>query len=123
MFLVLPGALATHMVQLIPGIQFSLVSIQKNSNMKIDPLSFIQCLLTGHHPTVVHPHAATLVPAIISPVSDSFYKISSEALVGLQLLVKVLVLRPHQPHTTLLFTLTRFISAALSGLRLDLMRC
>ena len=43
----LPGALATHMVMLIPGIQFSLGSNQRNSNMKIDPLPFIQCLLTG----------------------------------------------------------------------------
>ena len=87
LFLVLPGALATHMVQLIPGIQFTLGSNQKNSNMKIDPLSFIQYL---HR---VPPPVTGLVPAIISPVSDSFYKISSEALVVLQLLVKVL--RPH----------------------------
>ena len=52
--------------------------------MKIDTLSFIQSLLTNHHPTVFHPHAPILVPAIISSVSDSFYKISSEALVVLQ---------------------------------------
>ena len=88
LILVLPGALASHMLQLIPGIQFSLGSNQNNSNMKIDTLSFIQCLLTGHHPTVFNPHAATLVPAIISAVSDS-YKISSDTLVVLQLLVKV----------------------------------
>ena len=36
-----------------------------------------------------HPHAAVLVPAVIAAVSDTFYKISSEALVVLQLLVKV----------------------------------
>ena len=48
-----------------------------------------QSLLSGHHPTVFHPHAAILVPAIIAAVSDTFYKISSEALVVLQLLVKV----------------------------------
>ena len=52
--------------------------------MKIDTLSFIQCLLAGHHPTVFHPHAPVLVPAIITAVSDTFYKISSEALVVLQ---------------------------------------
>ena len=87
---VLPGALATHMDLIVPGIQFSLGNNQSNSNMKIDTLSFIQCLLTGHHPTVFHPHAQVLVPAIITAVSDTFYKISSEALVVLQLLVKVL---------------------------------
>jgi len=104
LILVLPGALAVHMNQLVPGIQFSLGNSQNNSNMKIDTLSFIQCLLSGHHPTVFHPHAATLVPAIISAVSDTFYKISSEALVVLQLLVKVL--RPlHSSPTTFDFTL------------------
>ena len=87
---VLPGALATHMDLIVPGIQFSLGNNQSNSNMKIDTLSFIQCLLTGHHPTVFHPHAHVLVPAIITAVSDTFYKFSSEALVVLQLLVKVL---------------------------------
>ena len=47
--------------------------------------------MSGHHPTVFHPHAAVLVPAVIAAVSDTFYKISSEALVVLQLLVKVLL--------------------------------
>ena len=69
LILVLPVDLSTHMVKLIPVIQFSHGNNQNNINMEIDTLSFIQCLLTGHHPTVFHPHAATLVPAIIS-VSD-----------------------------------------------------
>ena len=112
LILVLPGALASHMNLLVPGVQFSLASSQSNSNMKIDTLSFVQvhylvcvkilsvilresflgifqALLSGHHPTVFHPHAAVLVPAVIAAVSDTFYKISSEALVVLQLLVKV----------------------------------
>ena len=55
--------------------------------MKIYVLSFIQCLLTGHHPTVLHAHA---VPSIFSIGSESFYKISCKALVVLQVLVKVL---------------------------------
>jgi len=101
---VLPGALASHMNLLVPGIQFSLASGQSNSNMKIDTLSFIQALLTGHHPTVFHPHASILVPAVIAAVSDTFYKISSEALVVLQLLVKVLRPLDSSP-TTFDFTL------------------
>jgi hypothetical protein len=48
-------------------------------------------LLSGHEPRVFHPHASLLVPAVISAVSDPFYKISSEALLVLQLLVKVFV--------------------------------
>jgi len=104
LILVLPGALATHMEIIIGGIQFSLGNNLNNSNMKIDTLSFIQSLLTGHHPTVFHPHAPILVPAIINAVSDSFYKISSEALVVLQLLVKVLRPLDSSP-TTFDFTL------------------
>jgi cullin-associated NEDD8-dissociated protein 1 len=60
--------------------------------MKIDTLSFIQQLLQnqGQMPAIFHPHAPVLVPAIIAAVSDPFYKISSEALLVLESLVKVL---------------------------------
>ena len=89
LLLVLPGALATNMVQLIPGIQFSLCSNQDSSNMKIATLSFIQSFLTSHHPAVFHPHAAPLGLAILSAVNDS-YNINTEELAVLKLLVKVL---------------------------------
>jgi len=93
---VLPGCLAEHIPALIPGIQFSLGDKQSSSNMKIDTLSFVQHLLQnrGQMPSVFHPHAPVLVPAIIAAVSDPFYKISSEALLVLESLVKVL--RPLQ---------------------------
>ena len=70
--------------------------------MKIDTLSFVQHLLLSHGakpstansvesgPAIFHPHAPVLVPAIIASVSDPFYKISSEALLVLESLVKVL---------------------------------
>jgi len=89
---VLPGALSEHIPALIPGIQFSLGDKQSSSNMKIDTLSFVQHLLQnqGQLPSVFHPHAPVLVPAIISAVSDPFYKISSEALLVLESLVKIL---------------------------------
>lgn len=89
---VLPGALSDHIPALIPGIQFSLGDKQSSSNMKIDTLSFVQHLLQnqGQMPNVFHPHAPVLVPAIITAVSDPFYKISSEALLVLESLVKVL---------------------------------
>merc|ERR1719232_1408303 len=89
---VLPGALAEHIPALIPGIQFSLGDKQSSSNMKIDTLSFVQHLLQnqGQLPSVFHPHAPVLVPAIISAVSYPFYKISSEALLVLESLVKIL---------------------------------
>lgn len=96
---VIPGALADHIPALIPGIQFSLGDKQSSSNMKIDTLAFILHLLQnqGQMPSVFHPHAPVLVPAIIAAVSDPFYKISSEALLVLESLVKVL--RPLGIHT------------------------
>ncbi|XP_040569539.1 cullin-associated NEDD8-dissociated protein 1 [Lepeophtheirus salmonis] len=90
LILVLPGALTPHIPALIPGIQFSLGDKQSSSNMKIDTVAFIQHLLTHHPPIVFHSHVAVLVPAIIASVSDPFYKISSEALLVLESLVKVI---------------------------------
>merc|ERR1712226_829745 len=92
LIIVLPGALADHIPALIPGILFSLGDKQSSSNMKIDTLSFVQHLLQnqGQMPSVFHPHAPVLVPAIIAAVSDPFYKISSEALLVLESLVRVL---------------------------------
>ena len=105
LILVAPGILAAHIPALIPGIQFSLSDKQSSSNMKIDTLAFVQQLLQSHSspfavtvgggtieagPAVFHPHAPVLVPAIIAAVSDPFYKISSEALLVLESLVRVL---------------------------------
>jgi cullin-associated NEDD8-dissociated protein 1 len=105
LILVAPGVLAAHIPSIIPGIQYSLSDKQSSSNMKIDTLSFVQHLLQSHSspfavvagggsieagPAVFHPHAAVLVPAIIAAVSDPFYKISSEALLVLESLVRVL---------------------------------
>jgi len=84
---VAPGALANHVQVILPGIQYSLAD--KTSNMKIDALQFIQQLLTTHTGSVFHPHAPVLIPAVISAVSDPFYKISSEALLVLETLVRV----------------------------------
>ncbi|RZF37572.1 hypothetical protein LSTR_LSTR013993 [Laodelphax striatellus] len=87
---VLPGALTNHVPALIPGIQYSLGDKNSSSTMKIDTLSFVHCLLTSHPPEVFHPHMAVLVPPVIAAVGDSFYKITAEALLVLQQLVKVI---------------------------------
>ncbi|KAL1433050.1 hypothetical protein MTO96_002025 [Rhipicephalus appendiculatus] len=86
----LPGALADYLPALLPGLHFSLSDRQSSSNMKIDTLAFLGCLLTHHSPQVFHPHIDTLLPPIIVAVGDSFYKITSEALLVLQQLVKVI---------------------------------
>lgn len=60
--LVYPGALAEHMPALVPGIQYSLGDKNTSSNMKIDTLTFLHCLLTHHNPEVFHNHIASFVP-------------------------------------------------------------
>ncbi|XP_014246740.1 cullin-associated NEDD8-dissociated protein 1 isoform X2 [Cimex lectularius] len=87
---VLPGALTNHIPALIPGIQYSMGDRNSSSNMKIDTLSFMHCLLTTHSAEVFHTYMHVLVPSVVSAVSDSFYKITAEALLVLQQLVKVL---------------------------------
>ncbi|XP_064480368.1 cullin-associated NEDD8-dissociated protein 1-like [Ornithodoros turicata] len=98
---VLPGALADHVPMLVPGVQFSLSDKNSSSNMKIDTLAFLNCLLIHHNPAVFHAHIGALIPPIISAVGDSFYKITSEALLVLQQLVKVI--RPLDQESSFTF--------------------
>lgn len=86
----LPGALAQHIGDIIPGLLYSLGEKNVSSNMKIEALSFIHTLLTSHHPEAFHPFIHILLPPIINAVGDSFYKITAEALNVLQELVKVI---------------------------------
>uniref|UniRef100_A0A023F571 Putative tata-binding protein-interacting protein n=3 Tax=Triatoma infestans TaxID=30076 RepID=A0A023F571_TRIIF len=98
---VLPGALTNHIPALLPGIQYSMGDRNSSSNMKIETLSFLHCLLTTHPPEVFHPHMPVLVPPVVQAVSDTFYKITAEALLVLQELVKVL--RPFDKRSTFNF--------------------
>jgi len=111
--IVLPGALTKHIGTLIPGIQYSLryyififiifscvlliisliiIFSDKNSssNMKIDTLSFIHCVLTSHPPEIFHPWVEQIIVPILGAVGDPFYKITAEALIVLQEMVKVI---------------------------------
>uniref|UniRef100_A0A3P8Y8P3 TATA-binding protein interacting (TIP20) domain-containing protein n=1 Tax=Esox lucius TaxID=8010 RepID=A0A3P8Y8P3_ESOLU len=83
---VLPGALTQHIPVLVPGIIFSLNDKSSSSNLKIDALSCLYVILCNHQPQVFHPHA--LVPPVVACVGDPFYKITSEALLVTQQLVK-----------------------------------
>ncbi|XP_065543369.1 cullin-associated NEDD8-dissociated protein 1-like isoform X4 [Lathamus discolor] len=88
---VLPGCLADHVPALIPaGIVFSLADKSSSSNMRIDTLSFLHVLLCNHQPEVFHPHIKSLLPPVVTCIGDPFYKITSEALLVTQQLVKVI---------------------------------
>lgn len=86
----LPGAFTNHVDQLMPGINYSLSDKNTTSNMKIDALNFVCCLLQKHNPQVFHIHIKLLIPLVVNAVSDSFYKIVTEALLVLQQMVKVI---------------------------------
>uniref|UniRef100_A0A673ZWN2 Cullin-associated and neddylation-dissociated 1 n=1 Tax=Salmo trutta TaxID=8032 RepID=A0A673ZWN2_SALTR len=111
---VLPGALTLHIPVLVPGIIFSLNDKSSSSNLKIDALSCLYVVLCNHQPQVFHPHVQALVPPVVACVGDPFYKITSEALLVSQQLVKVI--RPldqperdtfdASPYITDLFTCT-----------------
>ncbi|XP_072237643.1 cullin-associated NEDD8-dissociated protein 2 [Leuresthes tenuis] len=85
-----PGALEEHIPALIPGIIFSLTDKSTSSTIRIDALSFFHVLLLSHPPQAFQPHMQVLLPAVLACVEDTFYKITSEALLVTQQLVKVM---------------------------------
>eukprot|EP00076_Gallus_gallus_P044773 XP_025010311.1 cullin-associated NEDD8-dissociated protein 1 isoform X2 [Gallus gallus] len=87
---VLPGCLAEHIPALVPGIVFSLSDKSNSSNMRIDALSFLHVLLCNHQPEAFHPYIKSLLPPVVACIGDPFYKITSEALLVAQQLVKVI---------------------------------
>nr|XP_006631060.1 PREDICTED: cullin-associated NEDD8-dissociated protein 2 [Lepisosteus oculatus] len=94
----LPGALGDHIPSLIPGIMYSLTDKSSSSNMKIDALSFLNVLLGTHPPEVFHSHIKLILPPVVACIGDPFYKITSEALLVTQQLVKVI--RPLEKPST-----------------------
>ncbi|KAA8593608.1 hypothetical protein FQN60_009724 [Etheostoma spectabile] len=85
-----PGALEQHIPALIPGLVFSLTDKSTSSTMRIDALSFFHVLLLSHPPEAFQPHMQVLLPPVVACVEDPFYKITSEALLVAQQLVRVM---------------------------------
>uniref|UniRef100_A0A8D3CWN3 TATA-binding protein interacting (TIP20) domain-containing protein n=1 Tax=Scophthalmus maximus TaxID=52904 RepID=A0A8D3CWN3_SCOMX len=104
-----PGGLETHIPALIPGIVFSLTDKSTSSTMRIDALSFFHVLLLSHPPQAFQPHLQVLLPPVVACVDDTFYKITSEALLVTQQLVRVM--RPHG------FCVSQVFSATLKRLK------
>jgi len=92
----IPGCLSDHLPALMSGIQYSLSPSRSDSNIKIEVLGFLHIVLLHHDSQVIQPHIKELVPLVIGCVNDSFYKITSDALLVLQDLVKVIC----APNTT-----------------------
>jgi len=71
------------------GIIFSLNDKSSSSNLKIDALSCLHVIMVTHPAHAFHAHVPSLVPPVVACVGDPFYKITSEALLVTQQLVKV----------------------------------
>lgn len=94
-------------VRFVAGIIFSLNDKSSSSNLKIDALACLYVVMVTHPAHAFHAHVPALVPPVVSCVGDPFYKITSEALLVTQQLVKVETehaaaaaatwLRPHDP--------------------------
>lgn len=91
------GGLSDEFGLFLPAIESCLAGgdseqqhVALTSNLKIEVLSFLRLLFHNHPPHVMHPHLSRLAPAIISTISDRFYKISSEAFFVCIELIKVI---------------------------------
>ena len=93
---VLPSSLRDDAATLIPGILYSMNDKNSSSNMKIDALSFLFAFMKTTPPEVFQPHTHSLLPAVIASVGDSFYKISSQGLLVLTQLIRVIRPNPGQ---------------------------
>lgn len=100
---VLPSSLRDDAATLIPGILYSMNDKNSSSNMKIDALSFLNSFMKTTPPEVFQPHTQSLLPAVIASVGDPFYKISSEALLVLTQMIRVIRPLPGQTDSAFAF--------------------
>ncbi|CAG9828602.1 unnamed protein product [Diabrotica balteata] len=85
-----PGVLSTHLGNITGAIVDNLTQTDVDRKFKAEVLSFMYFLLNTYDDQYFYPFLDTLVPAIISAVGHSFYKIAAEALRVLKELVKVI---------------------------------
>lgn len=93
----LPNALAdaddqrpNFLNNIIPGVLYSLNSNSATSSMKVEALVFLNLLLTTHKAVVFRNYFAALITEVNKAVGDSFYKIASEALAALTLIIPII---------------------------------
>lgn len=87
---VLPGSLGKHVGEIVPGIQHSFDAKSSSSPLKTETLLFLRAFLSSHPASVFHPHVKALTSSVYKAVSDSYYKITAEALRVCAEIVKIL---------------------------------
>ncbi|KAI9823636.1 MAG: hypothetical protein M1832_002417 [Thelocarpon impressellum] len=78
-----------HGVSASSGTAGGVASATGNS-LRIQALALVAAIAETHPTSVLQPYLAKLVPAVVLAAKDKFYRISSEALVVVEQLVKVL---------------------------------
>ncbi len=60
------------------------------SKMRIEAMQLVSAVCDTHSSNVLSPYLNSIVPSIIEAVNDSYYKVSTEALITLESVIKVL---------------------------------
>lgn len=60
------------------------------SKMRIEALQLISAICDTHSSKVVAPYIGSIVPNIVTAIKDKYYKVSSEALLAIESLIKIL---------------------------------
>ena len=58
--------------------------------LKIEALQLVNAVCDNHSSTVIAPYVSKLVPAVAAAVKDKYFKVSSEALVAVESLIKAI---------------------------------
>ena len=65
-------------------------TVASGSKMRIDALQLISAICDTHSSKVVAPYIGAIVPSIVTAIKDKYYKVSSEALLAIESLIKIL---------------------------------
>ena len=65
-------------------------TVASGSKMRIDALQLISAICDTHSSKVVAPYIEAIVPSIVTAIKDKYYKVSSEALLAIESLIKIL---------------------------------
>lgn len=66
------------------------ITATTGSKMRIDALQLVGAICDTHSSKILAPHVEKIVPEIVLAVNDKYYKVSSEALLTVESIVKVL---------------------------------
>ena len=92
-----PGIMAGEIGALAEGLAFSLSDKASTSNVKIDTLELIHALIQNNPAASFTSSIVVYTTAVIGAVGDSFYKITSEALLVCTAFISVMRPDPETP--------------------------